>query len=87
MSIAWKLLSEGQRSGILSVCSPNFNDVLELFNFVIHFIEHEFEAGLKYIMCLNNCCDVNNSGETVVTRLTLINVIIRMHWFISDGPS
>lgn len=57
----------------------NFDDVREFLRFLLEFSVKGSETGKEYSMSLNYSCNMHDSWETIVARLTSIDMIIRMH--------
>lgn len=78
-----KLLAEGHWSGILKVCSSYFVNMHKLMRLLFKFLSEVFEARQQLFVGLYHCCDMHYCGKAIVAWLAPINMIIRMHLFIS----
>ena len=84
MGISWELLSKSQGSGILSVSSADLDDICEFLWFFFKLSMQSSKSRQKNSVGFENCCDMHDSGEAIITRLTSVDMIIRMDRFFSN---
>lgn len=59
--------------------STDFDDVSELLCFVFKFNMQSSKAGKEDSMSLDNSSNVHDSREAVITRLTSVDMVVRMN--------
>lgn len=66
LGVPAELLAQGQRSSILGVGSPDFDDVLEFNCLLFERLGQDFESRDEHFVCLEDGCNVHNGREGIV---------------------
>lgn len=76
LDVAAEFLSEGQRSGVLQVCSADLDDVLELLGLLVEGVLQLGDLRQEGVGDLRDRGDVHHRGESVVGGLRLVAVVV-----------
>ena len=82
LHISTKLLTEGQRSGILQVRAADLDDLVESLRLRVEGISQRSQGRDEILADLENGSNVHDGGESVVRALAHVNVVVGVDWFL-----
>jgi len=87
MDVGGELLTESERSGILSVSATNLDDVCELVPLGSELVSESLQLGQESLVNLKHSCDVHDGWESIIGRLGAIHVVIWVYHFRAELTS
>ena len=82
LHVSAKFLTEGQRSGILQVCTADLDDLFESLRLSVESISQLGQGRDEILANLKDGSNVHGGGEGIIRALAHVDMIIGVDWLL-----